>query len=473
MPQKDSPHMSGERRFFSPVQRLIVSEVLILVAIAACVGIAMALHAQKPEVQEKQIELSKLNVDVFETEALDFQQVLTGFGTARADREVLLAAQVTGEIIEVHAELKVGADVSSLNDANASADSTAPETADVLLKIDPRDFQQRLDQSTNRIAEADTEIARLKVQQSNLERQREKAQLVLKTLTEELERVQRAMTRKAASASDLSRSTLEVRRYEDTMIQLENQVASIPLQIQAAEQRLATAKSEKDRAINDLARTETVPPFDGVLSEVLVEQGQYVRAGEPLVRLTDLSQVEIPISLGFDDFLQLESALVAGTQPTARLAENETSQARWEGTVVRASPEADSVSRTVQVYVEVTNQGQAAALLPGAFVHCRIDGKVYRQQILVPREAIVDGRVFVVNESGMAQPRQIESGLRLQSLVVVESGLEPGERIVVTNLDIVQEGGEVAVQNIRNASDEIAALHSPEIRLLSPVPVTP
>ena len=100
--------MTSQSAPSSAVRRLIISQILILVLIGISLFVFQLLYAGRPEVQEKQAETASLNVDVFEVGRLDFREVLTGFGTARADREVVLAAQVTGEIVDIHPGLKIG-----------------------------------------------------------------------------------------------------------------------------------------------------------------------------------------------------------------------------------------------------------------------------------------------------------------------------------------------------------------------------
>jgi RND family efflux transporter MFP subunit len=205
-------------------------------------------------------------------------------------------------------------------------------------------------------------------------------------------------------------------------------------------------------------------------AEVFVEKGQFVRPGERLVRLTDLSRVEVPVALPLDDFLQLEQDLNAGRKPPVTLAPNETTAALWNGAVVRAAPEADPVSRTVQVFVEVDND-QKVPLLPGTFVHARINGQAWTQTRLIPREAVVEGQVYVVDDQNIARRRPVTIGRRLQSLAIVTDGLNAGDRVILTNLDIVEEGTQLVVQDVLNVTDELQSLRTPVIRLTENSPL--
>ncbi len=460
--------MTTTPKSLSPVKRLIISEILIVLILAFSFLAFQLLYAQKPAVEEKTEESALLNVDVFKVAPISFQEILSGFGTVRADREVTLAAQVSGEIIEVHPQLEVGHPVVTGQLVTTPGKSSKQQEGDQLLKIDPRDYDQRVEQAANRIAELQTEIEQLKVQKANVDRQLVQGKLVLNTLSEEYDRLQEAVDRGVGTPSERNKALLEVQRYGDTLIQLESQSDSIPHQIAAAEQRKQTSESEKQRAENDLQRANVVPPFDGVLSEVFVEQGQYVQAGEPLVRLTDLSVVEIPVALSFDDFLQLQQEMEAGHRPAVALAENESAETSWHGYVVRTSPEADTQSRTVQVFVEVSNSADQPPILPGAFVHARIDGRSYKDAILIPRECVVEGSVYIVDEHDIAHRKTLQLGRRFQSMVEVTGGIQSGDRLVLTNLDIVEEGTEVSVQSSTAALEEIGSLRNSVISPSAP-----
>lgn len=456
--------MAAQNTTGATIRKVLLIQLLIVAIIGLSGAVAAFLYSGKPTVEARNTEVRPLNVDVYELQLLDFRELLTGFGTARADVETIVSAQVSGEIVEIHPQLKAGFPVQAGGVISTSAGPSADTEGDLLVRIDPRDYQEQVEQAENRIEEARTEILRLDVREKSLARQKEKSAEVLKSLTEEYNRLKTGVERQVSTPSDLNRALIEVQRYEDTIIQLENQIAALPHERKAAQQRQASAESEKKRAENDLKRTRVMPPFSGVLSEVFVERGQFVRSGDRIARLTDLSRVEIPIFLAFEDYLLLQRQVAAGERPAAALARNETAEPLWAGHVVRTGSEADSRSRTVQAYIEVENSPGAVPILPGAFVHARIDGQTYSSAALVPVNAIVNGTVFVVDADDVAQRKPVETGRRFQSLILVTAGLEPGDRVILTNLDIVEEGRQVAVQNTTGPRDEIAALRSPLVR---------
>lgn len=451
-------------------RRIIASLVLISLILGFSGAFASYLYSNKPTVEEKTIEIQPLNVDVFELAPIDFRELLTGFGNSRAEVEVIIAAQVTGEIEQLLPKLKTGIAVQAVGVGSTPEGPSATRDADLLLKIDARDYQQKVDIAANRIEEAKTDIARLKVKKISLARQQDKSAAVLKSLNEEYERLKRGIERKVTTPSELNKARIEVQRYEDTIIQLENQIAALPYELEAAEQRLGSAQTEKKRAEHDVQRTVVTPPFDGVVGDVYVEQGQFVSTGEKLFRLIDLTRVEVPVPLAFEDFLLLQEQLAAGERPTVSIARNETAKSRWRGHVVRTAPEADSQSRTMLAFIEVENKPSMPPLIPGAFVHARIDGKTYQSAILIPRDAVVNDAVYVVGDGNKASRKSVTVGRRFQSFVLLESGLAAGERVILTNLDIVEEGRELVVQNTLNPREEIKRVRNSVIRLTDSVP---
>jgi membrane fusion protein (multidrug efflux system) len=196
-----------------------------------------------------------------------------------------------------------------------------------------------------------------------------------------------------------------------------------------------------------------------VLTEVHVEKGQFVQPGTPLYRVTQIDSVEIAIPLHSLDFARIAELVLAGEQPTVRLAENEVAGTRWTGRVVRISPEADSAMRTIDVFVEVDNRDVELPLLPGSFVQARIDGPILRDAMVIPRGAVIGSdpestRVFVERD-GVAVSIPVTVSRRLEGQAFIASGLSPGDRVVLTNLDALRDGASVEVQATTSIADSV------------------
>jgi len=236
------------------------------------------------------------------------------------------------------------------------------------------------------------------------------------------------------SLAELNRLELEVKQYHKNKTQADRDVELTTLKVE-------TLQAQKGLLEDDLQRTVIHSPFDGFISEVFVEQGQYVKPGDRLVRITNIERVEIPVSLTLDEYENLKPQLERGVKPRARLSLHEDEAPVWNGEVFRIAPEANRETRTITVFVEVDNSRQDVPLLPGTFVFARIEGPIYESDEfrIIPRDAILGERVFRIDD-GVARNVRVKIREKLQSVAVVEGDLKPGDLLVLTNLDLLTEG---------------------------------
>lgn len=406
------------------------------------------------------------NVEVFAADRYDLQEVITGYGTVRADRDVRLSAEVAGTIVEVHPRLKIGERVDAAGISTGPAGESVRGTGDTLVRIDPQVYVDRVAQAKSQLETISAEVGRLQQEEMNNERVLAQVRDDVKTFTSEFQRIQGLARNQVASQSQVARAQLELRAYEQALTRAENEHALLPLRLEEAKSRKAAAQTELKLAERDLERTEVRPPFSGMLSDVAVELGQFVGVGDTIVRLTDLSVVEIPVSITLSDYAKLRPLFDEGRLLRAQLAGNETESPRWSGEVVRISPEADDRSRTIYIFIRVDNRTQPVPLLPGMFVHARIDGPVLNDTLAIPRDAILNGRLFVANSENVSirRPNVLRT---LQSLAIIESGVEAGDQVILTNLDVLFDKAKVQVQSVRTLSEEIASQRTKVVRQVS------
>jgi RND family efflux transporter MFP subunit len=458
--------MAEENKYRTLLRRIIISQVVIAALLVASGVGFVALSAQKPGVVSKEIVAAPLNIDSYSVRPVTFREIITAYGTAQPDREVVIAAQVSGEIVGIHPRLKIGQKVIAAQTIVSADEPTRYADGDVLVQLDQRDYANRVQQAKNRINETTRDIEQLRQQETNGERVLEKAKSDLVAFQQEHDRYRRAVKLNAGAKSELNRALVELNRHKDSILQMENQLNLYPHQIAAAKERLSSSEFEFQRAEDDLERTRVLPPFDGILSEIMAERGQYVRSGEPLVRLTDPGRIEVPVSIGLEDWRQVAASVNDGKVPEATLATSETSDGEWTGKITRVAPEADPGSRTIQVFVEVHNDQQGHELLPGTFVHARITGDQNTNQIVIPRATILNNHVFVISEDNTIQRLAVTQGRRLRSLVVITSGLTGTEKLAITNLTLLEDGLKVAVQGVTDLAHELEDQQYPLLQLV-------
>ena len=79
--------------------------------------------------------------------------------------------------------------------------------------------------------------------------------------------------------AQVARAKLEIRTFEDAIIKLESEAELYPLRIEHTQKRRDTHQTDLEIVLEEVSRTRVTPPFTGTISEVLVEQGQFVQPG--------------------------------------------------------------------------------------------------------------------------------------------------------------------------------------------------
>ncbi len=338
------------------------------------------------------------------------------------DREVTLSAQVAGEVLAHN--LEIGQQV------------TANQP---ILEIDPRIYEQRREQVQKQLAEGESELSRLKQEQANANRLLVKVKSDYETADQQYERRKSLQSRELLTPDELARSLLELRQYEEAVIRQENETNLAPLKIDQVEKRQATTETALALAQFDLDHTKILPPFSGTISEVLVEAGQYVRVGDPLLRITNTNAVEIPIPIKLSDYAKLSPLLQKGDFPRVQLATDVNAAPTWTGRLTRTAPKADRENRTIEIYVEVENGQQKTPLLAGTFLHARIEGPALANVFAIPRDALINNHVLIAtdNADSPVVQKRIVPIETLQSLAIIDQGLAEGDQLILTNLDVL------------------------------------
>lgn len=203
--------------------------------------------------------------------------------------------------------------------------------------------------------------------------------------------------------------------------------------LRSARERLVLLDLSEDQ-IRELESKQEVPRlttilsrFDGVVTRRNVVQGASVEPGRDLYELADLSTVwlhadvyeyELPlVHVGLQAWLQLAS------QPGEPLT----------GHVIFVYPYMNEATRTVRVRVEVPNP--EGKLKPGMYATAFVAAEL-GEQLVVDDQAVFDTGtrqiVFVDLGEGRLEPREVQVGERIDGQIVIEGGLQVGERVVTS-----------------------------------------
>lgn len=186
-----------------------------------------------------------------------------------------------------------------------------------------------------------------------------------------------------------------------------------------------------------LERTRILAPFDGVFGFRQVSVGAWVNPGTPLGRLTDLSRLKLDFQLP-----ERFAPQVTVDLPIRFTVDGQAES--YQGRVAAVDNRIDRGTRSVVVRAIVD---QPQGLLPGTFTSVSMVLKS-RETLFVPAIAVIPApsgaRVFI-EEDGKAKQVDVEVGQREPSRVEIVKGLEPGARVITTNLLRIRHGAPVSV----------------------------
>ncbi|HHO51940.1 MAG TPA: efflux RND transporter periplasmic adaptor subunit [Deltaproteobacteria bacterium] len=199
-----------------------------------------------------------------------------------------------------------------------------------------------------------------------------------------------------------------------------------PAQLESAHTAQRIAAAAVSQAKNRVSRAIIRAPFAGVVAAVRIERGEAVGPGSPVVRVVRLDPAVINLAVSDRDVV----SLVPGTPVKVTAASR---SEVFDGTVSRISPAADLRTRAFPVEIEVPNPDRL--LLPGMIARVSVQRPLLADAMVIPQDWIVTRRdrrgVFVVSE-GTAVWRDVTLGEVVHDRIVVTSGLEPGEQVVIT-----------------------------------------
>lgn len=249
--------------------------------------------------------------------------------------------------------------------------------------------------------------------------------------------------RKKAAEALLLSAQQDVRTEKEEMESIEKLVQSgaIPQdQLQLAKAKYARMVAQLERVKENSEDYEVVAPWDGIVSKVLVNDGNYVSARAALAEVFDPKSLVIRMAVP-----EAQSQEIApNMEVTVKL--DAYKGRTFQGKVARIYPDLDRRMRTRTVEVEITDD---VTLVPGMFARLSLALKSEKDTAVVPLEAVLattEGtRIAYVVKDGIASKRMIKVGIEGQDKIQILSGVTPGEQIVVAGNEKLKDGIEIRV----------------------------
>ena len=353
--------------------------------------LAATLMATAPVLEPSSVEKLATTVRVVEIQPKSVQLKVNSQGSVMPSTESQLIPEVSGKVSWMSPNLVAGGYF---------------DNQEILIRVDDTDYKTKLDRAQANLTRAEAE------QQHN---------------EFEYRRMQSLVKRNLVSRSQLENS---LRAYR------------------VAEASLQDATANFNQAEQDLARTQIRAPFAGLVRSENVDIGQFVSRGSPIATIYAGNQAEVrlPIAdrqLAFLNIpVSIRGEIPQEFQPEVTLTAQYAGQTlEWKGNIVRSEAEIDVSSRMVQLVARVESASNPVPLSIGLFVSAEIQGLAAKNIVVLPREALRnDNQVLVVDDENRLRFRKIETLRLYQDDLLVQAGLEAGERVCISPLQTAIEG---------------------------------
>lgn len=350
-------------------------------------GIATLIRNTGPEIETVAPERQALTVRFTPAQPERFKLTVKSQGEVSAEHTIDLVSELPGKITRVSPAFLTGGYFKS---------------GDILLEIDPTDYELARVSAAAKVAEA----------------------------TEDLELEQ-------LEAELASKGLFPMR---------EARVAS-------AKARLDSARADLGKATADLARTKIRAPFDGRVLFTQVDFGQFLSKAQVLGRIFSTALAEIRLPLTDQQLQYLEQPFGAGgndialdTPVTLRaVVGGETVE--WQGELHRMEGSVDpdnrvwyAVARVKDPYGLLNNKPHTP-LVMGLFVEAEIDGRVIDSLYRLPRSALRNNNdVLIIDENNRLRQRQVKVLRTDFDAVLISAGISAGERVCISPVETFVDG---------------------------------
>ena len=259
----------------------------------------------------------------------------------------------------------------------------------------------------------------------------------------------RAALRSSEATAQLARRNADrARRLNAAGAVADREVEDAETNATTAEGQVADAKARLANAREQLDKTTLRAPFDGVVANVTVSEGDVVQTGAELLSVLDPTSLRLEASVPAEYI----AAVKPGTPVQFTVSGFE--GRRVTGEVERVSPSVDPATRQVRVIVSLANEERS--LVAGLFADGRVATES-RPGIVVPRAAIDDRgiRPLVMRlKGGRVERVEVETGLqdRASERVEVRRGLAAGDTVLLGGAAGLAPGTPAVVRDDQTAA---------------------
>ena len=418
---------------------VLFKTVRVLVVLFVSVAIAVVLVQLRPRAQKQERPVEGRLVEVLRSRSQSLPMVVEAYGTVAARQSLTLVAEVRGRVVAMHPSFTAGGFV---------------KTGEVLVDIDPRDYQLAVRRAEAGIRQARAGLERLEQDVRNIAASLELARSDVKLALAEVQRLKKLAGKDMTSQSALDKADRQYLTSRERLQALENQSALTGPERIRLQGQLEIAKVSLEQARLDLERCRIEAPFAAWVTEKAVESGQHLNSGQPVGRIYRAGAFDIEVKIPVGDLIWFPEGQASRSGAPAEVLFAETDPPKiWNGRVARIKAALDQTTRTLPLIVEVdepvNTQGTNHAIdrmQPGMFVTVRIEGKRVDNIHRLPRHLVHDDDTVYLARGDELHVRPVTVLRRFQTDVLISDGLSDGDLVITSPVSGAVEGMQIRLK---------------------------
>lgn len=373
-------------------QRLLALGLIVLLLL---IGFVISRHLLKtrPQAKRKAPKKMEILVEVIKVVPTSENVRISAPGRVIAARQITLKARVSGQVIYIHPDFIPGGII---------------KKGEILLKLDDIDYQLELRRKEDALALAEADL-----------RIEEGSQTVA---AQEWELI-------TSLSDDIDTSSRDLALRKPHLIK--------------ARARIASAKTALERARVDLERTIIKAPFNLVIRDENIDIGLQVTPASTLATLaaTDIfwAEISLPVTkLAWFDLPNKKGEGRSGV-PATKVLLHSLNQPSLAGKIITLTPDLDKDGLMARLLVAIVDplglKSKHQPVLLGSFVTAEIVGRKLENVYRIPRAALQENDLLLIaDKDGRLISKPVTVAYYGVNSVLVDSGLNSGDRLIVSNL---------------------------------------
>jgi RND family efflux transporter MFP subunit len=374
--------------------RILGNVIACLAIFAASAAAIVVINRSEPTAQ--QINATRKSAALVETVTVQrgsYSPRLVVLGTVEPAQQIVLSPRVSGQVLELSPTFVPGGMV---------------RQGDLLLRIDPADFENALSIRESELQQAE---ALLEIEEGRQILAKQELALLEQTIDES----------------------------DRALVLREPQLASIQAQVSAA-------KAAVQRAKLDLERSQVCAPFDAQILTRTVNVGSQVSPGDELAQLVGIEEYWIVAAVPVRSlrWIQFPDTETEGSAVTLRNSDAWGPGAERQARVARMIGTLDEQTRLARVLITVPDPlgrtSDAPPLILDTLIEARIEGRTIDDVVRLSRQYVRDRDTVWVMKDGKLEIRETDIVFRDAQYAYIREGLTSGEEVVTTTLATVAAG---------------------------------